>query len=193
LPFKRVLGLQSSEHLLSLCCCDVFVSESPSDLCGMSDFTDAAHSAPRAGLYDSMCTRHPINSIGVMAALTSFQRPEAVHVLIDALGGDEVRRKPEAAFASLEADARQSVLGSAESLRLAPVSLATAQMRNIPWPVERVVVGPDRCGAAPRVSRYPSIVVTIRSSGTCSPARNRGLRRRSERQPDPITTRSSRR
>ena len=62
-----------------------------------------------------LATRHPLN--GLIAALASFRRPEAIPVLVDALGEDELRRTAEIAILSYGSGAGQILLEAADHFR----------------------------------------------------------------------------
>jgi hypothetical protein len=58
---------------------------------------------------------HPLN--GLIAALASFRRPEAIPILIGALDEDEVRRTAEAALSSFGLDARSFLLDALDRFK----------------------------------------------------------------------------
>jgi HEAT repeat protein len=67
------------------------------------------------GTFDLLCelaAAHPLN--GVMAALASFERPEAIPVLISALEEDEVRLSAETALSSFGPAARPLLLDAVD-------------------------------------------------------------------------------
>ena len=66
-------------------------------------------------LLRELARRHPLN--GLIAALASFRRPEAIPILIGALDEDEVRQTAEAALSSFGLDARPFLLDAIDRFR----------------------------------------------------------------------------
>lgn len=64
------------------------------------------------GLLCELAGKHPLN--GVIAALVSFQRPEIIPILVNALGEDEVRLAAETALGSFGSVARHDLLETAD-------------------------------------------------------------------------------
>jgi hypothetical protein len=69
----------------------------------------------------------PLN--GVITALATFEQPEAIPALINALGEDEVRSAAEAGLASLGAAARSPLLEAADRFK-ANNDLSESQLRK---------------------------------------------------------------
>jgi hypothetical protein len=77
-------------------------------------------------LYE-LAARRPLN--GLIAALASFRRPEAMPILINALGEDEVRPAAESALVSYGSAARSLLLDAADHLKSSN-DLSESQLRK---------------------------------------------------------------